>query len=278
MLGQRRRRGRRRALGHDVHAATRAELDVTDADAVARAVVRGARPRRSSTAPPAPTSTAPRRDEDARRGGQRTRRRQRRGRGRARPARSIVHVSTDYVFDGVQARAVARVRRDRRPLGRLRPHEARRRAAPSPRPTPSTRSSARPGCSAPAAGTSSTRCSRSARERDEVSVVTDQVGCPTWTGHLAGALRRARRAPATSGIHHIAGAGSCSWNELALEHLRARRDATCRVLPDHERAVPAARPRPACSVLGTERARRRRACRRGRRALRRATSPRGCAA
>jgi dTDP-4-dehydrorhamnose reductase len=51
-------------------------------------------------------------------------------------------------------------------------------------------------------------------ERDEVTVVDDQVGCPTYTGDLAVALvgLAARRA---QGVLHVAGGGSCSWWELA---------------------------------------------------------------
>ena len=89
-------------------------------------------------------------------------------------------------------------------------------------------------------------------ERDEVSVVTDQIGCPTWTGHLAGALVELAERPDETGIHHIAGAGSCSWNEFALE-IFERAGVDCRVLPaTSEQFVRPAR-RPAYSVLGTER-------------------------
>ena len=89
-------------------------------------------------------------------------------------------------------------------------------------------------------------------QREEVSVVTDQVGCPTWTGHLAPALVALAERPEETGIHHVAGAGACTWNELARE-VFARAALDCRVLPatsaDHVR--PAARP--AYSVLGSER-------------------------
>jgi dTDP-4-dehydrorhamnose reductase len=88
-------------------------------------------------------------------------------------------------------------------------------------------------------------------ERSEVSVVTDQLGCPTWTGHLAPALLELAERRA-AGIYHVAGGGSCSWNELAVEvFAQARLD--CRVLPTvtDETARPA--PRPAYSVLGSER-------------------------
>ena len=89
-------------------------------------------------------------------------------------------------------------------------------------------------------------------QREEVSVVTDQVGCPTWTGHLAGALVRLAEHPRAAGIHHIAGAGSCSWNELAVEVFeRARMD--CRVLPATSDLFPRPARRPAYSVLGSER-------------------------
>ena len=89
-------------------------------------------------------------------------------------------------------------------------------------------------------------------EREEVSVVTDQVGCPTWTGHLAGALVELAERPDETGVHHIAGAGSCSWNEFALE-IFERAAIDCRVLPaTSEQFVRPAR-RPAYSVLGSER-------------------------
>jgi dTDP-4-dehydrorhamnose reductase len=49
-----------------------------------------------------------------------------------------------------------------------------------------------------------------------VVVVHDQVGCPTYTGHLAIGLVRLIDGTAY-GVHHMAGSGSCSWYEFAVE-------------------------------------------------------------
>lgn len=93
---------------------------------------------------------------------------------------------------------------------------------------------------------------RLAGERDEVSVVTDQTGCPTYAGHLAGALvELAERRE--FGIHHVAGAGWCSWYELAIEAFDEA-GVVCRVLPTTSESFASAARRPAWSVLGSERA------------------------
>lgn len=88
-------------------------------------------------------------------------------------------------------------------------------------------------------------------ERDELSVVFDQVGSPTWTGHLAPALvELAERRGA--GVFHGTNAGSCSWHALAVEALsKAGLDVRVRAVTTEEFPRPA--PRPAYSVLGTER-------------------------
>jgi dTDP-4-dehydrorhamnose reductase len=91
-----------------------------------------------------------------------------------------------------------------------------------------------------------------AEERDEVTVVTDQVGCPTYTGHLAGALLKLARGDA-QGVFHVAGGGApCSWHELAVEALR-QAGADCRVLPCTTVEMPRPAPRPAFSALASER-------------------------
>ena len=53
-------------------------------------------------------------------------------------------------------------------------------------------------------------------------------------------------------MHHIAGAGSCSWNELALE-IFERAGIDCRVLPATSEQFARPAKRPAYSVLGSER-------------------------
>jgi dTDP-4-dehydrorhamnose reductase len=90
-----------------------------------------------------------------------------------------------------------------------------------------------------------------AQERDEVSVVTDQVGSPTWTGQLAPALVEVAERGAT-GLHHLTGQGQCSWYELAIEVFHEA-GVPCRVLPTNSDAFARPARRPAYSALGTER-------------------------
>ena len=93
---------------------------------------------------------------------------------------------------------------------------------------------------------------RLAEERDALTVVDDQVGCPTFTGHLATALVALAEARAP-GIHHVAGAGSCSWHDLAAAAFAAR-GATVALARGRTADLGRPAPRPAYSVLRTERA------------------------
>jgi dTDP-4-dehydrorhamnose reductase len=88
-------------------------------------------------------------------------------------------------------------------------------------------------------------------DRDELKVVDDQVGCPTFTGHLAGAIVRLAGTE-DYGIHHIAGSGRCSWYAFARE-IFDRAGVDCRVEPCATKDFPRPAPRPAWSVLGSER-------------------------
>lgn len=85
----------------------------------------------------------------------------------------------------------------------------------------------------------------------EVVVVRDQVGSPTYTGHLADAMVRLIDGEAY-GIHHIAGSDQCSWYEFAVEIFRQAGVET-RVLSCTTEEFPRPAARPAYSVLGTER-------------------------
>ncbi len=88
-------------------------------------------------------------------------------------------------------------------------------------------------------------------ERDEVHVVADQVGSPTWTGHLAPALLAVAERR-LAGVHHLTGDGACSWFDLAVEAFtRARVD--CRVVATTSEAFARPAPRPAFSVLARTR-------------------------
>jgi len=87
-------------------------------------------------------------------------------------------------------------------------------------------------------------------EREEVAVVDDQRGCPTYVGHLARAVRDVVRLP--YGVYHVAGAGDCSWAEFAEAIFEeARIECRVRRIPSSEYPTPVERP--AYSVLRSER-------------------------
>jgi dTDP-4-dehydrorhamnose reductase len=96
-----------------------------------------------------------------------------------------------------------------------------------------------------------------ARHRDELRIVSDQVGSPTFARDLAAAtaqiLRRVRVDPhgalhEARGVYHVAGSGAASRYELACAaldldpHKTAHRVLSIVPVSSHERPLPAARP------------------------------------
>jgi dTDP-4-dehydrorhamnose reductase len=92
---------------------------------------------------------------------------------------------------------------------------------------------------------------RLATEREAVQVVNDQIGCPTWTGHLAPALIGLIERE-VGGLVHLAGAGEVSWNGFAVEIFR-QAEVECRVDPATSEQMARPAPRPAWSALESER-------------------------
>lgn len=88
-------------------------------------------------------------------------------------------------------------------------------------------------------------------ERDEVSVVDDQRGCPTYVGHLAEATRTLVDGGAEPGVWHLAAEGDCTWAELA-EAIFEDAGLACRVRRITTAEFGAKAPRPALSVLRSE--------------------------
>jgi dTDP-4-dehydrorhamnose reductase len=230
-----------RERGHDVRGTDLPELDLTDADAVARfvdgydAVVNCAAYTAVDQAE-AEEELALRVNRDA-------------AANLAAAVPYLVHVSTDYVFDGEATSPYVE--------------------SSAPAPTGAygrTKLAGEEAVRAASAGHAIVRTAwlygaggknfvdtmlRLGRERDEVKVVFDQVGSPTWTGHLAPALVDiAERRGA--GVFHAAGGGQCSWFELAVEAMRVA-GLDCRVVAIPSEEFPTPTKRPAYSVLATER-------------------------
>ena len=91
-------------------------------------------------------------------------------------------------------------------------------------------------------------------DRDELKVVDDQIGRPTFAGDLAEAAltvgqRLARDENAAAGVFHFAGAGAVSWCEFATAIFAAKGPPVPRVVPIPTRDYPTPAARPANSVL-----------------------------
>jgi dTDP-4-dehydrorhamnose reductase len=236
-----------RCAGHDVVALTRRDLDITDQDAVRRAVL--------DAAPAAVLNCAAWTDVD-RAEAEEDAATLVNGRapgllaGAAQAAGALfVHVSSDYVFTGdaqepyVESDPTGPVSAYGR--SKLAGELAVRQAAPR---HAIVRSAWVFG---PNGRNFVDTMRRLAAERDEVTVVDDQVGCPTYTGHLAEALLEIA-ARGLTGTFHVAGGGRCSWYDLAAATFEATgAEVTLHRGSSDQLDRPA--PRPAFSVLDTER-------------------------
>jgi dTDP-4-dehydrorhamnose reductase len=244
--------------GHELIGRTRAELDVTDVAAVADAFVRP----RGRGSIDAAINCAAWTDVD----GAETHREQalavnadgarNLARAAAAAGAPLVHVSTDYVFAGgtpLDASGAPRPYVESDPTGPRSVYGQSKLAGEvavlgaSPRHAV-VRSSWLFGVDGHNFVATMLRL---AGERDSVQVVTDQVGCPTWTGHLApaviGLIERE-----VGGLVHLAGAGHVSWNGFAREIFR-QAELSCRVEPASSADVDRPAPRPAWSALASER-------------------------
>ena len=89
-------------------------------------------------------------------------------------------------------------------------------------------------------------------EREQLNVVFDQVGTPTYAGDLALAIFSIIEAgvyPGNEGIYHFSNEGVCSWYDFAVEIAAAAGNTDCRISPCHSSEFPSPVTRPPYSVL-----------------------------
>jgi dTDP-4-dehydrorhamnose reductase len=101
---------------------------------------------------------------------------------------------------------------------------------------------------------------RLARERDELRIVADQRGCPTSTVDIAEAIvaidHAVTKGETRFGTYHFGGTGATTWHELASTIVAAQADATGRrptVTAITTADYPTPARRPANSVLDSSR-------------------------
>jgi dTDP-4-dehydrorhamnose reductase len=163
----------------------------------------------------------------------------------------LVHVSTDYVFDG---RGTTPYPEDAplRPLGAYgRTKAAGEWAVRAMHPGPLVVRTA--WLYGPGAPSFVATMARLAREREYVDVVDDQRGQPTTTADVAAYLRTLVELDAPAGVYHATSSGETTWFGLARAVFEELGINPERVRPTTTDAFPRPAPRPAYSVLGHQR-------------------------
>ena len=171
----------------------------------------------------------------------------------AESSAALIHVSTDYVFDGSKGRPYLE-NDSPSPLGeygrgKLAGEEAVRRELPE------RHLIVRTAWLFGATGNNFVKTMlRLGRERDRLRVVNDQTGSPTYAGHLAAAIKAlAGTRLDQPGIYHMTNSGSCTWFDFAAEIFRlAGIDVDLKPTTSEKFGSPT--PRPAYSVLANTRA------------------------
>lgn len=239
-----------RAAGHEYVALSRAELDISNRDAVAAAVAQ-ARPDALINCAAYTKVDAAESDPDAAAAVNAT------GPGLLAEAAAsvgawLVHVSTDYVFDGTKTSPYV----ESDPTGprsvygstKLRGERAVAIAAPDTHTI--VRSSWLFGTAGPCFPATMLRL---ASEHDTLTVVDDQVGSPTFTGHLAPALVELATSRRLRGVVHLPASGECTWYQFAAQIMR-QTNTSVEVRPITTEDFPTPARRPAYSVMRSERA------------------------
>jgi dTDP-4-dehydrorhamnose reductase len=228
--------------GHDVIALTRADLDITDADAVRSAI--------ADACPDAVVNCAAWTDVDGAEADEEGATRiNGAGAGNlAAAAPFLVHVSSDYVFDGSATAPYT----EGDPTGPRTAYGRSKLAGEHAVAAGGDHAIVRSAwIFGPHGRNFVATMLKLAEDRDEVNVVADQIGCPTFTGHLAPALVEIAE-ERIAGILHVAGGGQCSWQELAQAAFDES-GADCTANPVTTAEFPRPAPRPAWSVLTSTR-------------------------
>jgi dTDP-4-dehydrorhamnose reductase len=170
----------------------------------------------------------------------------------------LIHISTDYVFDGTQSTPYCETD-PTNPLGvygksKLAGEEAIRKVCPH-------HIILR---TAWVYGARSTKnfvktMLRVGAEREELRVVCDQVGSPTWTGDIARAIAQLipHLTPENAGTYHFTNSGVASWYDFAVAILERAAEMgyaleVKRIVPIPTSEYPTPAPRPAYSVLNSQ--------------------------
>ncbi|RMF54314.1 dTDP-4-dehydrorhamnose reductase [Candidatus Woesearchaeota archaeon] len=89
---------------------------------------------------------------------------------------------------------------------------------------------------------------RLAGEKNEINVVDDQFGSPTYTLDLANEIRKLIESEKDFGIYHVTNSGHCSWYEFAKEIVKLSCN-NCKINPIPTEKYPLPAKRPKCSIL-----------------------------
>lgn len=166
----------------------------------------------------------------------------------------LIHVSTDFVFDGKQSHPYC-PQDERAPLGiygasKARGEESVQAILPEAVIVRTAWVYDREG------GNFATTMLRLMEERNELSVVADQIGTPTWAGTLAKSLFAIAKAPRAKGVFHCTDAGVASWYDFAVAILEEGKaagllpeDKQVNIRPISTSEYPTPAMRPAYSVL-----------------------------
>ncbi len=235
------------ADGHEITATTRSTLDITDASAVDAAV------RDHDVVVNAAAWTAVDDAEENEPAAERVNADGPRllAQAAARHGSRLVHFSTDYVFDGAASTPYAEDAEANPTSAYGRSKAAGEQAVRDE--LPDAHLLVRTAWLYGAHGPCFPRTiARLARDRDQVDVVDDQVGQPTWTRDVAETVLRLLSEGAPAGTYHATSSGSCSWFDFARLVVVAAGLESSVVQPTSSAAFPRPAPRPAYSVLGHE--------------------------